>query len=74
MQSNLIQGKTWKYTCVSAIFALSPGGISLASKPINNYFFVCYSSVGLLNVSNVEYQSQMIWEPLPQVTAIKDGC
>ena len=38
-----------------------------------NCFFVCYYSVGHMTASPVDFQSQVFWDPVPQVGSLKVG-
>lgn len=62
------QGKTGKWAFLPAPSALIPGGIAVVSNgaPIKNCFFVYYSSVGLVNVIPVGFQSQLFLGPITQ--------
>lgn len=56
-----LPGRDWEMGILGGIFCLfvlSPGGIATASvhMPIKNCFFVCYSLVGLLDMSLIGFQ------------------
>ena len=44
-----------------------------APEPIENFFFVCYNTMELLNTSLIGYQSWVIWASISQVAATRAG-
>ena len=59
--SKLFLGTNWEMSVFACSCALDPiQGIGVFLLPINNYCFVCYSPVGLINASPTSSQSQVI--------------
>lgn len=44
-----------------------------ASEPVKSFLFVSYSPVGLLNVSTIDCQRQVIWGPIFSMTTTEAG-
>ena len=51
--------KDWEINIFASSFCAEPWGIAVVSAcvPVNSFFFVCYSLVGLMNASPAGYQS-----------------
>lgn len=51
MQTDLLPAKTGRLAFLSAGFVLKPERLdaSCSQEPVKNFFFVCYSLVGLAN-------------------------
>lgn len=74
MHSNPFWGGSWRWVFACSSCA-KPRGIAMRHTqlvfPFNNCFFVCYSPVGLINVSPNVYQGQLIYGSIPLMAAIK---
>ena len=66
----LLSGKEWEIGIFASSLCTEPWGIATraAQVPIKNYFFICYSLVGLVDAGSIGFQSK---GPIPQMAALK---
>lgn len=73
MPIKTFQGKIDGDECFCLVSTLNSGGIAMASVhlPFDNWFFVCYSLMGLMDASPTAFRAWYLGEPVPLVGVLK---